>query len=117
MKRKTRVFVSGPMTTGDASVNLRNAIDAAEELVRAGYVPIVPHLMYFWQIVHPHTWEEMMSICVEQVKACDILFRLPGRSRGAKVEEEVAKGRGMPVVGNITVLKAMYPAERNDERE
>ena len=114
MMRKTRVYVCGPLTE-DPVVNIRKAVDAAEELMRAGYTPVVPHLMYFWQLVYPHDWNEMMNVCVELVKGCDILLRLPGRSRGAKIEEEVAKKRGMPVVGSIPVLKAIYPAERVDD--
>jgi len=115
MMRKTRVFVSGPLTTGEPITNIRKAVDAAEELMQAGYTPIVPHLMYFWQMVYPHSWDEMMTVCTEQVKACDVLLRLPGPSRGASVEEKVARKRGMPVVGSIPVLKAMYPAERVDD--
>src|SRR3972149_3487679 len=114
MKRKTRVYVCGPLTTGDPAVNIRKAIDAAEELMKAGYAPIIPHLMYSWQMVYPHSWDEMMSICVEQVKACDILFRLPGESRGADVEEDLARKRNMPVVKSVSALMAMYQPECED---
>ena len=48
------VYISGPITLGDTIQNVRTALDYAEEVVRCGHTPIVPHLSVFWHYLHPH---------------------------------------------------------------
>ena len=110
--RKVRVFVSGPLTTGHMLDNSKKAIDVAEMLYQAGYVPVIPHLMILWGLVHNHPWGEWMGLCLELVKGCDAVYRFPGISKGAEVEEKTARKLKIPVFRNIETLKREIPPDR-----
>jgi hypothetical protein len=81
--------------------NIRNALDAADVLLNSGCTPIVPHLTYFWAMVHPHPVEDWLRMDMELLEVCDAVLRLPGKSEGA--DKEVARARevGIPVFHNI----------------
>ena len=83
-----RVFISGPYSTGDQVENMRAALGAAEKCMKVGIVPFVPHLRGFWHFVYPHSYEEWLEYDLEWLISCDILWRLPGASKGA--DQEVA---------------------------
>ncbi len=99
-----RVYVAGPYSTGDTLVNVRRAIDAAEELLGYGFMPYIPHLNHLWHELYPHDWEEWLALDKEWLLLCDAVVRLPGDSRGADTECEWAKEAGIPVFGTISDL-------------
>ena len=39
MKTKIKVYIASPYTLGDVAVNVKNQIDAANELLELGYLP------------------------------------------------------------------------------
>jgi hypothetical protein len=91
------VYIAGPYTQGDPVENTRNAIKIADDLVRWGFVPFVPHLTMFWQLVLPHELNFWYRFDDLWLKKCDILLRLPGFSPGADKEVELAKLNGLRV--------------------
>lgn len=98
------VYIAGPYTKGDVVLNIQKAIYAAEELIKAGYVPYVPHLSHLWHYEYDPQW----------LKKCDCLVRLPGKSRGADNEVALAKDLCMPVYRSVKSCirgEAKYLAE------
>ena len=94
------IYLAGPYTLpeGSEEENARRAILVAEELRAAGHYVLCPHAMYpSWERVPPLSWEEVMSQCLAWVTRCDALVRLPGESRGADMEEDLARSAGMTV--------------------
>jgi hypothetical protein len=98
------IYVAGPYTLGDREANIKEAIDVAEELRGAGYTPIVPHLTFLWSLVHWHPYEYWLDLTMDWMLLCDAVLRLPGESKGADREEEIAVSKGMPIFYSITDL-------------
>jgi hypothetical protein len=102
LKRKALcIYVAGPYTTGDQFENVGKAIDVAEQVMAVGGVPFCPHLAAFWNMKHPHTWQEWMDFCLCWVGKCDCVLRMPGASKGADQEVEYAKRLGLPVFFSV----------------
>jgi nucleoside 2-deoxyribosyltransferase len=107
--KKIKVYIAGPLnSSGIVSVNIKNALDVMEALWRKGHIPICPHLNFFWEVLYPKTYEEIMPYDIELVKICDCILRLPGKSRGADMECEVAKSLGMPIYYNTKEVEREY---------
>ena len=102
--RAIYVYVAGPFT-GDQTVNTRLAIDAAESLRRAGFIPFIPHLSMFWYLIYPNDYEVWLRMDLAWIEKCDAVLRLEGESRGADREVAHAKERGIQVFGSIDELK------------
>lgn len=96
------VYVAGPLTVGGTGTNLRNASWAADALMQRGFVPFVPHLSFYFDLLYPHSYEEWMDWCLAWVARCDAVLRLPGASDGAVREVEFARSRNLPVFGSGT---------------
>lgn len=94
------VYVSGPYT-GNVCVNVKNAMDVAQELIELGFAPYVPHLSHFMEINHPNHYETWMNIDMEFVRKCDYIIRIEGESSGADREVELAKSLNIPVFYSI----------------
>lgn len=105
-----RVYVAGPLTMGDIMINVSNAIKAGNELMRRGYIPFVPHVLYFWEgLYQPDlTYDEWLAYDLEWLKVCELMLRLPGQSPGADREEEFAAKEGIPVYYSIDKLTEAY---------
>ena len=91
-----RVYVSGPYTS-DPVLGIERAIEAADELFRAGFCPFLPHLSHYWNVRYPHDWAEWMRYDDAWLSLCDALIWLPGPSIGVETEIESATRRGIPV--------------------
>lgn len=121
---RTTCYISGPLTSsGKPEENLAAAVEAHKELTRLGYSSLCPHLT--WHIdPHGETPHEVwMEIDTPWVLASDCLLRLPGESRGADHEVQVAKEAGIPVFDTLDDLRewsadreqqAIYAALRRD---
>lgn len=96
-QQKIKVYVAGSYTKGDVAVNVKNALDAANLLVEAGFYPFVPHLTHFWHMAHPRPYEFWLELDNLFLPACDALLRLPGESSGADKEVELAIKLKIPV--------------------
>ncbi len=97
MAERMKVYVAGPMRIGDQARNIRNGIDAAQNLLELGFAPYLPHLTYFWDLIWPNELKEWLKLDFRFLSACDLLLRLPGASEGADREVDYARQLGIPV--------------------
>ena len=91
------IYISGPISRGDMSANIRKAILAAERAVDLGHIPYVPHLSHLWDLISPHGHDYWMAVDREIVSRCDEVWRLPGESPGADEEVVLATELGITV--------------------
>jgi len=103
--KKLKVYIAGPYTQGDIAVNVSNAMDAAEEVLKMGHTPFIPHLMHFQHMLHHRNYDEWLNYGVEWLKKCDVVLRLPGLSFGSDFEVNVAQNRDMPVFESLVDFK------------
>jgi len=64
-------------------------------------------------MVHPNTYDKWMEWDFAWIDVCDCLLRLPGESRGADLEVEHAKLRGIPVFYSIDDILKHYGMFKN----
>ena len=98
------VYIASPYTVGDVAINVRKSIHAADKVLSLGFIPFVPLLSHFWHTISPKTHEEWMALDFEWVARCDYLLRLPGTSRGADEEVELAIENNIPIFYSISEL-------------
>jgi Domain of unknown function (DUF4406) len=93
-----RAFVTGPMS-GIPDHNYPAFNRAADELRKLGYYVENPtdNTNY---IPVPTDWRGWMTLALNQLLRCECVVLLPGweNSRGAKIEERLARDLGMEVM-------------------
>jgi hypothetical protein len=99
-----KVFISGPYTHPDPAVNVRNAVLAAEEVVKKGHTPYIPHLSHLWHLISPHPIDFWYQYDLEWLKCCDVIWRLQGYSEGADAEVNFARTHKIKVIYDIDQL-------------
>lgn len=105
MERKPMIYIAGPLRTGEMpDVGIRNALAYAEELMHYGFTPVVPHLHWFWNLLHLKTEETWLAHDFQIIMRCDALLRIPGASGGADQEVDFAIEIGRPVFTDINKL-------------
>ena len=92
-----RVYIAGPITQGERTENIRNAILAADALRLAGHAPYVPHLDFLWGLLIPVSYEAWLALDFAWLAVSEALVRLPGASVGADREVAEAHRLGVPV--------------------
>ena len=96
------VYVSGPLSTGNQKRNVARAISAADQLLRAGHYPFLPHLNVFCDVQCPHSHQAWMTWDLAWLTKCDALIRLPGLSPGAEREVARATSLDLPIFRSVT---------------
>lgn len=110
--KKIKVYIASPYTIGDVAINVRNSIDAFNELIKNGFIPFSPiGMSHFIHIIHPLGYEEWMEFDFEWLKSCDALLRLSGKSSGADREVDCAKENNIPVFYSIDEIIKYYKKE------
>lgn len=103
------VYIASAYTIGDPVANVNRQLDAADRLIDLGYCPMIPLLSHYQHIRHERDWRVWMQQSIEKLRRCDALLRLPGESKGANIEEELARQWLMPVAYSVeqlhTILK------------
>lgn len=94
---KPLAYIAGPYTHPDPILNTRRAIEVADALIERGFAVFVPHLTMLWHLVSPRTLEQWYEIDLAMLAHCQVLYRLPGVSRGADAEVAEARRLGIPV--------------------
>jgi len=94
----TKVYIASPYTKGDVAANVRQSMDAFEELASLGFIPYCPLLTHFQHMVHPRNYEFWLSYDLEWLAVCDVMIRIDGESAGADKEERFANEHGIPVI-------------------
>lgn len=100
-----KVYISGPLTTGNRKQNIRRAVEAARELVERGYAPFVPHLFHYVDPDDSFGWQKWMDVDFAWLESADYVLRLPGESPGAEVECGRARRLNIPVVSSIDAIE------------
>lgn len=97
MKRRPRfVYLAAPYSS-DPNANTRVALRHADELIRNGFSPFVPHLCHFWDMLHPGDYDHWFDYVSSWIDRVDALVVVPGGSPGVVREIEIAKEKGVPV--------------------
>ncbi len=92
------VYVSGPITCGDQFRNIQLGIDAFNDLMDAGIAAYCPHFTAFAQMTVARSHDEWMRYDLDVIlPRCSAVFRIPGKSVGADMEEQRAIELGIPV--------------------
>ena len=104
-----RVYVAGPYTDGDPEENTKNAIEAGNQLLELGYIPFIPHLSHYWDKLYPQPIQTWYTYDIEWLRLSDAVLRIPGHSRGASREVELATLLHIPVYFSIEELVASTP--------
>lgn len=96
-----RVYIAGPYSKGDTVINVRIAIQAADQVLALGHYPFVPHLTMLWHAISPKDYEDWLQIDMVWLRQCNCLIRLEGESSGADKEVAEAVRLGMTVFGGV----------------
>ena len=106
---KVRVYVAGPLTTGDTLKNISAAISAGEILLNKGFAPFIPHLNIMWEICYPfHPTRDWLELDFQWLRVCHALLRLPGESPGADGEIDFCFDRGILVFYTVQALEKHF---------
>jgi hypothetical protein len=116
------VYISGPIK-GDLAANIGQATAAFKRLAEAGLAPICPHWSAFSGPVLVSSTggtvyafasvegcglshAEWLAVDLALVERSDAVLRLPGESKGADMETDHARARGIPVFDTVSSLLA-----------
>jgi hypothetical protein len=104
-----KVFISGPYTKGDVAINVKNAMDVADELLVHGFAPYCPHLTHFLHLNNPKPYDVWLALDKEFLSTCDLVLRLPGESTGADSEIAWAIMKKIPIYHSLEDIYKDYP--------
>ena len=99
-----RVYIASPYSIGNKVENVRYSLEVADRLMDKGFVTYAPLLNHFQNEMFPRPEFDWLNFDISWLCVCDVLLRLPGRSRGAYNEVVVAKVKKIPVVYSIDEL-------------
>ena len=92
------LYVAGPYSS-DPVIGTRLALVTAMAIYeRTEFVPVVPHLTFFWHLVTPQPYDVWLDIDLTVLERCHAITRLPGESAGADREVEHAIKIGLPLL-------------------
>ena len=93
---KEIVYIAAPYTSNPEQ-NVKRALEAADILVKLGYIAFVPHLFHQWHGLSPKPYDKWMEMGAAFLERCDSVLRLPGESPGADEEVRMAQDLDKPV--------------------
>lgn len=128
---RKRVYIAGPISSGDLLDNINLATEAHRQLMKAGFAPHCPHWSVYskraiWgrliegKVVRDAVMcqatadgngashAEWLAIDLPWVAAADALLRLSGESRGADIEVAEAHRMGIPVCYSVDEVKRLF---------
>jgi len=107
MKNKRRyVYCAGPIgQQKDRHRNVLAGIDEANAVLALGARPFLPHLSFYWDIIHIHNYEDWMDFDFDWITRCDAVYRFGGPSPGADREVAFARALGLPVFFSLDALQ------------
>lgn len=93
------VFISAPYSSKSDVLRQENVIrakSAAEQLIKMGYRPICPHMIYTHAVEAEVGWGGVMEACREWVHDAELVLFLDGwvESRGCRFEHDFALAAG-----------------------
>lgn len=116
------VYLAGKYTGKDeaeTATNIALAESVAVQLWDHGYTVISPHLNMrgFETKCKTAKYENFMAGCLEMMLRCETLILLPGweSSKGARLEEAVARNQGISIVWWSELLEKWGDEEYEDK--
>lgn len=91
------IYVASQYTVGVAEENVQAQIEAGHKIMDLGHCAILPLLTHYMNAWRNRPWLEWMTCDYELIHRSDALIRLPGPSKGADLEVELAQKLGKPV--------------------
>jgi nucleoside 2-deoxyribosyltransferase len=91
LARKPRIYIAGPISTGDQFANTSIAMRVWSSLYKAGFCPYCPHWSAIQHIHNPElSHREWVEYDFNWLSLCDAVLRMPGESKGADMEVQYA---------------------------
>lgn len=94
-----RIYVAGPLTAdtpAQEQLNVLNAIDVADKLMKLGHFPYCPHLSWFWNNLYTSSYYQWLKLSMTWLKQCEALYYIAS-SPGADTELAYAKEHNMVI--------------------
>lgn len=109
--KRMLILIAGPYRSGTDDdpqkmlENLRRLEQASWPIFQAGHIPMIGEwvALPIWQVAGGKTigdalYDQILyPTAVRLIEHCDALLRLPGQSKGADNDVQLAKERGIPV--------------------
>jgi hypothetical protein len=117
MSKSYRVYIGGPMTSsGSFTGNVRDGIDAANQVLNAGHIPFLPHMTMVWELVYRRAYSDWMAWDLAWLAQCEAMIRLPGESAGAEIEVTFCHQHGIPVFYSVEAFLAWSSSDERGNR-
>jgi hypothetical protein len=102
---KPQVYVAGPFR-GTEALNARRAIVVGQHLRDTlGVVVRVPHLSILEDMIRPRHPDYWLESTMDEMRCCDAVYRISGKSAGSDAECTEADRLGIPVFTDARDLK------------
>jgi hypothetical protein len=114
MQKPMLILIAGPYRSGTGddlglmAANLRRLESAAWPIFRKGHVPMIGEWVALpvlasagSSVLEPLAAEVMYPTAERLLHHCDAVLRLPGASRGADQDVDMARMRGIPVYTTV----------------
>jgi len=99
-----RVYISSKYSEGDREANVKAQITVGNILIDNGFNPFVPLLSHYLEQEQHRPYNFWLGALISWLKLCDCVLRLEGKSKGADIEETMAKRLKIPVYYSIEEL-------------
>jgi hypothetical protein len=76
MSGKPWVYIASPYTKGDCAINVRTQMEAFDQLLSLGVVPIAPLYSHFQHMFIPRPYQDWINLDIEIIQRCDACLRL-----------------------------------------
>ena len=111
LEERPLIYVAG-YYSADPTGGLHNAIQEAERLIEAGWLPLVPHVTLMWACIVPHDIDFWYTYDLGLLRRCDAMYVCPGKlteeSTGVRNEIVYATKHGIPVFYDVVEAKERY---------
>jgi hypothetical protein len=78
---KSWVYIASPYTKGDCAINVRTQMEAFDQLLSLGVVPIAPLYSHFQHMFLPRPYRDWIALDLEVIQRCDACLRLAAVQR------------------------------------
>lgn len=115
-RRRLRVYVAGPISTGNTYDNIHRGLVWGRQLLQDGLAPFIPHLDAYMLMTN-ETWSVYLEWDLEWVAVSEAVFRINGTSSGADLECVTARALGIPVFAEDNYPALLDYAELTGKRK
>jgi len=111
LRERPLIYVAGYFSANPMH-GTKNAVDAAERLLEAGWLPFVPHVSIVYDMLAPHTPEFWYELDLGLLSRCDAMYVCPDPltkdSTGVIEEIKFCTENDIPVFYEIVQAKDRY---------